>query len=254
MIGETDAPMRIAVVTPAYNEAGAIGRVATDVPRAFDVDGRRVEVVAHVVVDNGSTDATADVARAAGCVVVPEPRRGYGQACQTGVAAVRAFAPDVLVFLDGDRSDHADELPRVVAPIVRGDAVFVVGSRTRGARERGALLPQAVVGNALACVLLRWRWGVRWTDLGPFRAIALAAYDRLGMTDTTYGWTVEMQARAAMLGLPSAEVPVSYRRRIGTSKITGTVKGTVRASVKILATIGALAGRRAPPASEVSKG
>lgn len=252
MIDGENAPVRVAVVTPAVNEADAIGHVAADVPRTFDVDGRRVEVVAHVVVDNGSTDATADVARAAGCVVVAEPRRGYGQACQTGVAAARAFGPDVLVFLDGDRSDHADELPRVVAPIVRGEADFVVGSRTRGRRTRGALLPQAVVGNALACALLRARWGVRWTDLGPFRAITLAAYDRLAMTDRTYGWTVEMQARAAMLGLPSAEVPVSYRRRIGTSKITGTVAGTVRASVKILATIGALALRRPPVGPEVS--
>lgn len=245
--GEADsrpAPVRVVVVTPALNEEDAIGEVAAEVPRRFDVDGVAADVVAHVVVDNGSTDRTAEVARAEGCVVVDEPRRGYGQACLTGVAAARAFAPDVLVFLDGDRSDRADELPRVVAPILSGEAVFVVGSRVRGGRERGALLPQAVVGNWIACRLMRARWGVSWTDLGPFRAITTEAYDRLGMTDRAYGWTVEMQARAAIAGLDSAEVPVSYRRRIGISKITGTVRGTIRASVTILATLGRFALQR----------
>ena len=247
--------MRIVVVTPAFNEARSIGLVAGDVPRApFSVEGgRAAHVVAHIVVSNASTDETEANARAAGCAVVREARRGYGQACLTGIAAAAAFDPGIVVFLDGDYSDHPDELPRIVAPIVRGEAVFVVGSRMRGVREPGAMLPQALIGNRLACALMRWIWGVRWTDLGPFRAITWGALAGLGMEDRTYGWTVEMQIRAAAAGLACAEVPVSYRRRVGVSKITGTVSGTAGASWKILSTIARFAVRVPPRRADVRK-
>jgi glycosyltransferase involved in cell wall biosynthesis len=217
------------VVIPAFNEARAIGRVIGDLPLGF--------VHTVIVVDNASTDETAANARAAGAVVVREPRRGYGRACLAGIAHARTLAPDVLVFLDGDYSDHPDELPRLLTPIVQGEADFVVGSRLRGTREPGALPPQAVFGGWLAGRLMHLIWGVRWTDLGPFRAIRFDALERLGMADETFGWTVEMQIKAARAGLRCAEIPVSYRRRTGVSKITGTVSGTLRAAGKILWTI-----------------
>lgn len=221
--------MRCLVVIPAFNEERSIGRVVADVPCAW--------VHEVVVVDNASTDATAAVARAAGATVVEEPRRGYGNACLRGIAYARTRHPDVIVFLDGDYSDHPEELPSLIAPIHSGKADFVVGSRMRGARARGALLPQAIAGNWLACTLMRLIWGARWSDLGPFRAIRADALDRLGMQDRTFGWTIEMQIRALEAGLRCVEVPVSYRKRVGESKITGTFTGTLRASYKILWTI-----------------
>ena len=227
--------MKVAVVIPAFNEARSIGLVVGDLPPGV-VD----EVV---VVNNASTDETEANARAAGATVVREPRRGYGRACLAGIAHARRRRPDIVVFLDGDYSDHPEELPSILAPIARGEADFVVGSRTRGRREPGAMLPQAVVGNRLGCALMRAVWGARWTDLGPFRAIRLDALDRLGMADETFGWTIEMQIKAVEAGLRCAEVPVSYRRRVGVSKITGTVSGTVRASAKILWVIGRMAIR-----------
>ena len=234
--------MTVDVVIPALNEARSIGLVLEALPDRV----RRV-----VVADNGSTDGTADVARAAGALVVAEPRRGYGSACLAGLAALRPDPPAVVAFVDADYSDHPGELPALLAPIAEGRAELVIGSRVLGQRagrvERGALLPQARWGNALACALIRARWGVRFTDLGPFRAATWDALEAIGMTDTTFGWTVEMQVRAARLGLRTAEVPVSYRRRVGVSKITGTVSGTVRAGAKILATIGAHALRRPAP-------
>ncbi len=221
--------MRILVVIPAFNEAGFIGRVVGDVPAGL------VEEV--VVVDNASTDETARVARAAGATVLSEPNRGYGRACLRGIAYARERHPDVVVFLDGDYSDHPEEMTELVAPILRGEADFVVGSRMTGRREPGALLPQALFGNRLACALMRLFWGARYTDLGPFRAIRFDDLVALDMRDPTFGWTIEMQIKAAVAGLRCAEVPVSYRRRVGVSKITGTVSGTVRASAKILYTI-----------------
>ena len=190
-----------------------------------------------IVVNNASTDATVRNAERAGAHVVTETRRGYGYACLRGIEEARKFAPDVIVFLDGDYSDHPDELALLLDPIRSGAADLVIGSRIAGDHEPGAMLPQALIGNRIACVLMRWFWGARYTDLGPFRAIRTEALDALQMQDKTYGWTIEMQIKAARLGLRIAEVPVSYRRRVGVSKITGTVSGTVKASWKILATI-----------------
>ena len=194
-------------------------------------------VDAVIVVNNASTDATVRNAERAGAHVVTETRRGYGYACLRGIEEARKFAPDVIVFLDGDYSDHPDELALLLDPIRSGAADLVIGSRIAGDHEPGAMLPQALIGNRIACVLMRWFWGARYTDLGPFRAIRTEALDALQMQDKTYGWTIEMQIKAARLGLRIAEVPVSYRRRVGVSKITGTVSGTVKASWKILATI-----------------
>ena len=221
--------MKTLVIIPAFNEADAIGRVIGDLPPQL--------VSEVVVVNNASTDATERNAQAAGATVLRESRRGYGWACLCGIAYAHQQQPDVVVFLDGDYSDHPDELGRLLAPIQSGAADFVVGSRMLGRREPGAMLPQALVGNRLACALMRRFWGARYTDLGPFRAIRFPALLALGMEDKTFGWTVEMQIKAVQRGLRYTEVPVSYRRRVGVSKITGTVAGTAKASAKILWTI-----------------
>jgi len=226
----------VLVVIPAFNEARAIAQVIADIPDPL-VD----EVV---VVNNASTDETEDNARAAGATVISEPRQGYGFACLRGIAYAHAQQPDVLVFLDGDYSDHPEEMTALVEPIRADRADFVVGSRIRGETEPGAMLPQAQVGNRLACTLMRWIWGVEYTDLGPFRAIRFRDLLALDMQDQTFGWTIEMQIKAAEAGLRIQEVPVSYRRRVGVSKITGTISGTVRASAKILWTIGRMAWTR----------
>ena len=221
-----DSPPFIAVIIPALDEEQAIGNVLGDIPDA---------VQQIIVVDNGSRDGTAEVARSMGALVVEEPRRGYGQACLTGIAQLAD--PDIVVFWDGDYSDYPEELTDLVEPIRSAEADLVIGSRTLGERERGALLPQARFGNWLSTGLIRLLFGVSFTDLGPFRALRAEALQRLKMQDRDFGWTVEMQVKAARLGLRSVEVPVRYRRRIGTSKITGTLTGTVRAGYKILWTI-----------------
>jgi glycosyltransferase involved in cell wall biosynthesis len=223
----TAAP-RVAVVIPVLNERESLPLVVRDLPRAL------VEEI--VVVDNGSTDGTDRVAGELPVRLVPEPRRGYGSACLAGLRALVARPPEIVVFLDGDHSDHPEELPRLLEAIGRG-ADLVVGSRTLGRAERGALAPQARFGNALACLLIRALQGHRYTDLGPFRAIRWSALERLGMRDASFGWTVEMQVKALKAGLTVAEVPVSYRRRVGASKISGTFAGTIRAGTKILWTI-----------------
>ena len=228
--------MNLAVLIPALDEEQSIGRVIGDLPSGL--------VDRIVVVDNGSTDSTARVARQAGAEVVSETQRGYGAACLRGLSELGAEPPDVVVFLDGDYSDHPDELQLVAGPVLEGDADFVVGSRMSGRAEKGALLPQARFGNWLACFLMRQVWGVTYTDLGPFRAIRYPLLRALDMQDTTFGWTIEMQIKAAEAGLRIQEVPVSYRRRVGVSKITGTVTGTVKASAKILWTIGRMAATR----------
>lgn len=217
--------MNVDVIIPALNEEGAIGPTVRGIPRAL--------VRSVIVVDNGSTDATAAEAEAAGAIVVREPERGYGAACLRGIATL---APDcdVVVFLDGDASDDPSLIGALVAPIERGEADFVVGSRALGRAEPGSITPQQQVGNAIAAGWLRIRFGLRATDLGPFRAISRDALRRLEMRDRNYGWTVEMQIKAAKLGLRYREVPVPYRRRIGVSKVSGTVRGTIGASVKIL--------------------
>lgn len=220
---------RVLVVIPAFNEARAIGRVVGDIP------GQLADEV--VVVNNASTDETARNARSAGAIVLREERKGYGWACLRGIDYARELKPDVIVFLDGDYSDHPEEMGDLVAPILEDRADFVLGSRILGDREPGAMLPQAVIGNRVACFLMRVLWGTRYTDLGPFRAIRFDALEALNMQDKTYGWTIEMQIKAAQARLRCLEVPVSYRRRVGVSKVTGTLSGTVNASAKILWTI-----------------
>jgi glycosyltransferase involved in cell wall biosynthesis len=219
--------VRVSVVIPVFNERESLPLVVGAIPREL--------VDEIVVVDNGSTDGTALVAADLPVRLVREPRRGYGSACLAGVAALDATT-EVIVFLDGDFSDHPEEMPRLLDAVAAG-ADLVIGSRMLGTAEPGALLPQARFGNRLACFLIRLLYGHRYTDLGPFRAIRRDAYRRIGMEDTNFGWTCEMQVKAVRTGLRIAEVPVSYRKRVGVSKITGTVSGTVRAGYKILWTI-----------------
>ena len=228
---EVEPPDEVAidVLIPALNEEKSIGRVLDAIPQAW--------VRQVVVVDNGSTDDTAGVARERGAEVVFEPQRGYGAACLAGLEFMADDPPDVVTFLDADFSDHPQELPRVVEPILTDEVDLVIGSRTIGRNEPGALLPQAVFGNKLACFLVEVLYGYRFTDLGPFRAIRWSSLRAIDMADEDFGWTVEMQVKAAKMHLSAVEVPVSYRKRIGTSKITGTVKGTVLAGHKILYTI-----------------
>lgn len=221
-------PMRVAVVMPARNEVAAVGLVLDEIPRDL--------VATVIVVDNGSTDGTADAARAHGATVVREPEPGYGAACLAGLAQVGDDI-DVVVVLDADRSDYPEDLPLLLAPIRDGEADFVIGSRVLGGAEPGALPWNQRWGNRLACGLMKRLYRVSFTDMGPFRAIRRDALLSLGMRDRTFGWNVEMQARALTAGLRIMEVPVRYRRRVGQSKITGTVRGTIRAGAKIIGTI-----------------
>ena len=218
------------MIIPALDEEASLPLVIADLPRP---PVRRI-----VVADNGSRDGTAKAALGAGALVVEAPRRGYGSACLAAIAYLRAHNPPELVaFVDADYSDHPDELPRLLAPLLDGRADLVIGSRVLGRRERGALLPQARAGNLVACLLIRLLYGHRCTDLGPFRAARWQALEALGMADPDFGWTAEMQVKALRRGLRVVEVPVSYRRRVGVSKITGTVAGTLRAGYKILWTV-----------------
>jgi len=222
--------MNVSVIIPALNEEEPIAAVVRDC-RATGLPG---EVI---VVDNGSTDRTADRARAAGAKVVAEPVPGYGRACATGVGALSP-ACEIVVFLDGDGSDCPELMDQLVQPIVEEKQDFVIGSRTRGKREAGSMNFQQVFAGRVAGVLLRWLYGVRYSDMGPFRAIRREALERLGMKEKTYGWNLEMQMRAARAGLRILEIPVNHRCRTGgESKVSGTWRGTFVAGMRIIATL-----------------
>lgn len=218
---------RISVLIPAFNEEESISQVIKELP-ADIVD----EIV---VVDNTSTDATGEVALRSGAKVVEEPRKGYGAACLKGLAGIKNT--DIVVILDGDHSDYPEQINRLIEPIASGDADFVIGSRVLGVREDGALTPQAYWGNKLAGFLIYRLFGYKFTDMGPFRAIRFESLKSLKMTDTTFGWNVEMQIKAVKNRLRIKEVPVDYRKRIGISKISGTINGAIKAGSRIILTI-----------------
>jgi len=219
--------MKISVIIPAFNEEDSIAQVINSIPQNL------VEQI--VVVNNASTDSTETVAKQAGSTVIFEPQRGYGKACLTGIKACENT--DVIVFLDADYSDDPSEMSKLLEPVLSNEADLVIGSRILGDREKGALPAHAQFGNILACFLIKKLFNQKFTDLGPFRAIRRKALVNLNMRDEDYGWTVEMQARAAILGLRCKEVPVSYKIRIGRSKISGTLHGSIKAGTKILWTI-----------------
>jgi glycosyltransferase involved in cell wall biosynthesis len=237
----------LAVVIPALNEEVAIGDQVRDVRAVAAWPDLPVEIVQIIVVDNGSEDRTAEQAMAAGATVVPEPRRGYGRACYSGV--LTAEEAELIVLMDGDRSDRFDELPLLLAPLLAGEADLVIGSRTLGSHEPGSLLPQQLFGNWVAARMLRLLYGVKVTDIGPFRVIRRRDLMALGMREMTYGWSVEMIARAARQGLRVQEAPVTYRNRAGgVSKVSGNLKASVRAGARIIGTILRCRGSGSAPA------
>ncbi len=222
---------KIDVVIPAFNEENSIGRVLQDIP---------ADLVREVIVcNNASTDQTAEVARANGATLVHQPIRGYGNACLKGLEhiAKNPTPPDIVVFLDADYSDYPEEMHQLVAPILNDGMDMVIGSRATGDMEAGSMTPQQVFGNWLATNLIRFFYKYEFTDLGPFRAIRYDQLLAIDMQDKTYGWTVEMQVKAAKMKMKCTEIPVTYRKRIGFSKVSGTVKGTILAGHKILWTI-----------------
>lgn len=218
---------QIKVIIPAYNEADSIGKVIHELPKSVS------EVI---VVNNNSTDNTVRNAQDAGATVLTEKRKGYGYACLCGLdyVAKQSKKPDIIVFIDGDYSDYPEELDKVVAPILENDIDFVVGARRKNLREDGSMTPQQVFGNWLATFLMRLLFRANFTDLGPFRAIKYPKLKELEMMDKTYGWTVEMQLKVLRKKMTYTEVPVRYKKRIGISKVSGTVKGSIFAGVKIL--------------------
>ena len=225
----------IKVIIPAYNEEDSIANVVNDIPTIVD------EII---VISNNSTDNTAENAAKAGATVLQEPRRGYGYACLKGMEYIESSAildpyhiPDIIVFLDGDYSDYPEQLTEIIEPIVNDDIDFVIGSRVKRLREPGSMTPQQVFGNWLATFLMKLFFRARYTDLGPFRAIKYNKLLQLEMGDKTYGWTIEMQLKAIKQKFSYVEIPVKYRNRIGVSKVSGTVKGTIFAGVKILSWI-----------------
>ena len=218
------------MIIPAFNEEESIAKVIADIPK----------LVSEVVVcNNNSTDQTKMRAEQAGATVVDQPISGYGNACLKGIEYLKNQdrQPDIIVFLDGDYSDYPEQLPEVVAPIMQDQADLVIGSRLLGNRASGSMTFPQVFGNWLATTLMRWFYGVHFTDLGPFRAIRWESLIALDVQDKTYGWTVEMQVKAAKQKLRFTEIPVNYKKRIGVSKVSGTIKGTVLAGYKILWTI-----------------
>lgn len=226
----------IDVIIPAYNEELSIAKVIRDIPK---------DLVRNIIVcNNNSSDATAVVASTAGAIVADEPSPGYGNACLRGMAYIEALPsdekPDILVFMDGDYSDYGEEMYELVKPILDDGMEMVIGSRALGRRERGSMTTPQVFGNWLSTTLIRWLYGYRFTDLGPYRAIRYPALLALKMADRNFGWTVEMQVKAAKHKLKTTEIAVNYRKRIGTSKVSGTIKGSISAGYKILWTIGKL--------------
>ncbi len=222
---------KIIVIIPAFNEEKSIAKVVEEIPENL--------ISEIIVVNNGSTDKTAEAAGKTKATVLNEPRPGYGNACLKGIDYCKRqnSQPDIIVFLDGDYSDYPEEMGTLVKPILENKADLVIGSRALGIKEKGSMTPQQIFGNWLATRLLKLFFKVRFTDLGPFRAIRFSALLDLNMQDKTYGWTVEMQLKSAKQKLRCVEVPVRYRKRIGVSKISGTVKGTIMAGYKILYTL-----------------
>ncbi len=221
----------VKVIIPAFNEQNGVGNVIRDIPK---------DIISEViVVNNASTDETETVATEAGATVLKEDTKGYGRACLKGIEYVKSSVDkvDIIVFIDADYSDYPEEMTELIKPIVEDKADLVIGSRALGNLERGAMTPQQLFGNWLATTLLKLFYGVKFTDLGPFRAIRYDTLMALEMQDKTYGWTVEMQLKAAKQHFKCIEVPVAYRKRIGFSKISGTVKGTIMAGYKIIWTI-----------------
>lgn len=221
----------IDVIIPAYNEESSIGFVVRDIPK---------ELVRDIIVcNNNSTDSTKEVAIEAGATVILAAKKGYGSACLEGIEYIKRkeTAPDIIVFIDGDYSDHPKEMVDVVAPIINEDMDMVIGSRAMGNLESGSMMPQQIFGNWLATTLIKFFYKYTFTDLGPFRAIKYQKLLDIKMNDPDFGWTVEMQVKAAKYKLKCTEVPVNYRRRIGVSKVSGTIKGTILAGHKIIWTI-----------------
>lgn len=223
--------MTVDVIIPAYNEEKSIGKVVIDLPKNV--------VREVVVVNNNSTDKTVEVASNAGATVLTETKMGYGAACLKGIDYLtkKASPPDIILFIDGDYSDFPQEATKVLAPILDENVDMVIGSRKLGKNEKGSMTFPQRFGNWLATRLIKWIYGVTYTDLGPFRAIKTDKLVEINMQDKTYGWTVEMQVKAAKLNFKVAEVPVDYRKRIGKSKVSGTIKGAFMAGYKILWTI-----------------
>lgn len=220
---------KIVVIIPAFNEENAVGNVVRDIPK---------ELVSEIiVVDNNSSDDTQKSAENEGAIVVSEPQQGYGYACLKGMECAAFYHPDIIVFMDADYSDFPHEMVSIVKPIIEKDFDMVIGSRAIGKREKGSMTIPQVFGNWLATTLIRWIYKAKYTDLGPFRAIKYDKLLELNMRDKTYGWTVEMQLKAAKKGYQFCEVPVTYRKRIGKSKVSGTIKGTLMAGYKILSIV-----------------
>jgi glycosyltransferase involved in cell wall biosynthesis len=221
----------IVVIIPAFNEENSVGKVIADIPEDI--------VNEVIVVNNNSNDLTSLNAFNAGATVVDEPNQGYGNACLKGLAYLKELKnkPDIVIFLDADYSDYPEEIAQLIIPILNQDYDMVIGSRALGNRESGSMMPQQIFGNWLATTLLNFFYKVNYTDLGPFRAIKYDKLLEIDMVDRNYGWTVEMQLKAAKLKFKTMEVPVKYRVRIGHSKVSGTIKGTIGAGYKIITTI-----------------
>ena len=216
---------KISIIIPALNEENSIGQVINSLPKIY---------YQLIVVDNGSNDSTRKIAKKNGAIVLIEKNRGYGNACLKGIQFLKKTPPDIVVFLDGDFSDYPQEIKKIIKPIEQKKVDFVIGSRIKSLREKGSMTPQQIYGNKLACFLLKLIYGGKFTDLGPFRGIKWDTLMNLNMIDKTYGRTIEMQLKVLRKKISYAEAPVRYRKRIGNSKISGTLKGSLLAGKKII--------------------